>query len=115
MKLIKAFVRMGQAEAVISALEDARAPGITVSRVHGVGYGYDPCLFTLAPGELRKAPEVAKVEVVCQDDDTDRLLDALIGAAQTGCRGDGIVFVTPVDRAIRIRTREEGAKAFTNP
>lgn len=115
MKLLKAFIRIERTEAVISALEEARAPGITVSRVHGVGYGYDPCLFTLAPGELRKAPEVSKVEVVCEDNDVDQLLKALIDAAHTGCRGDGIVFVTPVERAVRIRTRQEGKQAFANP
>lgn len=83
--------------------------------MHGVGYGYDPCLFSLAPGELRRAPEVSQVEVVCSDEDLDRLLEAILAATHTGCRGDGIVFVTSVERTIRIRTREEGAQAFANP
>ncbi len=115
MKLLKAFIRINRTDGVVRALEDAGAPGITVSRVHGVGYGYDPNLFILAPGELRSAPEVAQVEVVCQDEDSDRLIDTLIDAAHTGCRGDGIVFVTSVERAVRIRTREEGKQAFANP
>jgi len=115
MKLLKAFIRMRRTEDVVRALEDARAPGITVSRVHGIGYGYDPCTFSLAAGEIRKAPEVAKVEVVCDDNDAKRLLAILVNAAHTGGRGDGIVFVTPVERAVRIRTRQEGSDAFANP
>ncbi len=112
MKLIKAFVRTERLDEVIRALEDAGAPGITVSRVHGVGYGYDPYLFTLAPSEVQKTPEVSKVEVVCRDEELDRLTDTLIASARTGTRGDGIVFVTPVERAIKIRTGDEGSSAL---
>jgi nitrogen regulatory protein P-II 1 len=108
MKLLKAFVRTRKVDDVIRALETAGAPGITVSCVHGVGYGYDPFLFTLAPRELPKTPEVAKVEVVCGDEDADRLLAALVEAARTGSKGDGIVFVTAVERAVRVRSGEEG-------
>ena len=107
MKLLKAFVRTTRAEAVVRALEGAGAPGITLSRVHGVGYGYDPATFTLAPRELSRTPEVVKIEVVCNDREVDRLTEVLVTAARTGGRGDGIVFVTPVERAIQIRTGEE--------
>lgn len=108
MKLLKAFVRTSKADDVVRALEQAGAPGITVSREHGVGYGYDALLFTLAPSEVRKTPEVAKLEVVCGEQDVDRLLAALTAAARTGSHGDGIVFVTPVERAVKVRTGEEG-------
>lgn len=112
MKSLKAFVRTSQVEEVIRALEDAHAPGITVSRVHGVGYGYDPFRFTMAPSEIGRTPEVAKVEVVCGEEAVDRLIRVLSEAARTGYKGDGIVFVTPVDRAIKIRTGEEGSEAL---
>lgn len=114
MKLIKAFVRTERVDEVVRALEDAGAPGITVSRVHGVGYGYDPYLFTLAPSEVARTPEVSKVEIVCRREDLDRLLDTVIEAARTGTRGDGIVFVTPVERAIKIRTGDEGPQALSS-
>jgi nitrogen regulatory protein P-II 1 len=107
MKLLKAFVRTSKLDETIRRLEDAQAPGISVSSVHGVGYGYEPLLFTLSPSELHKIPEVAKVEIVCQDSELNRLLDALVHAARTGSQGDGIVFVTPVERAVRIRTGED--------
>lgn len=112
MKLLKAFVRTTRADEVVVALEEAGAPGITVSRVHGVGYGYDPKLFTLAPREIPKTPEVTKVEVVCGDEDVDRLLGVVSAAARTGYQGDGIVFVTDVTRAVKIRTGAEGREAL---
>lgn len=115
MKLLKAFIRTSRVDDVIRALEEARAPGVTISRVHGVGYGYDPMLFTLSPSEIKKTPEVVKIEVVAGDDDVDRLIDVLTSAARTGSRGDGIIFVTPVERAIKIRTGIEGATALESP
>ncbi|MGE5346024.1 MAG: P-II family nitrogen regulator [Acidithiobacillales bacterium] len=114
MKLLKAFVRTSRVDGIVRALEEAHAPGITVSRCHGVGYGYDPMLFTLSPRELARTPEVTKVEVVCRSEDVDRLLGVLVQAARTGTRGDGIVFVTPVERAVRIRTGEEGDKTLVS-
>ncbi len=107
MKLLKAFIRMSRADQVVRALEDGGAPGVTLSHVHGIGYGYDPLTFTLAPNEVNRAIEVLKVEVVCRDADVRRLLATLQQAARTGSEGDGIVFVTPVEQAIRIRTGED--------
>lgn len=112
MKLLKAYIRTAKVDDVILALQAAGAPGITVSRVHGIGYGYDAMSFTLAPSEIHKAPEVAKMEVVCADGDADRLLQELIAGARTESQGDGIVFVTTVVRAVRIRTGEEGEGAL---
>mgnify|MGYP001544829671 CR=1 FL=1 len=114
MKLLKAFVRNMQVDEVIRALRAARAPGVTVSRVHGVGYGYDPMLFTLSPSEIKRAPEVAKVEVVCIDEDETRLIEAITEAARTGSQGDGIVFVTDVQRAVKIRTGDEDSQALNS-
>jgi len=112
MQLIKAYVRTTRVDAVVRALKEAQAPGITVSRVHGVGYGYEPLLFTLAPSECHKMLEVSKVEVVCRSADADRLIHAVTKGACTGVQGDGIVFVTPVERAIKIRSGAEGGEAL---
>lgn len=114
MKQIKAFVRCDRIDPVVRALESAGAPGVSVSRVHGVGYGYDPELFGLAPSRVEKAPEIARVEVVCDEEDTRRLADALVGAARTGSRGDGLLFVTPVESVMRIRTGERDRDALAD-
>jgi nitrogen regulatory protein P-II 1 len=112
MKELKAYVRTSVVDRVIGALERAGTPGITVSRVHGVGYGYDRLLFTLSPRELKQAPEVTKIEMVCRDEDVERLVAAILESARTGSAGDGIVFVTPVERAIKIRTGAAGPLAL---
>jgi nitrogen regulatory protein P-II 1 len=112
MKEIKAYVRISKVDEVIHALRTSGAPGITVTRVHGVGYGYEPYLFTLAPSELKKTPEVAKVEVVCTDECADSGVSVIVEAARTGDPGDGIVFVTPVERAVKIRSGDEALKAL---
>lgn len=111
MRELKAFVRDIKVDEVVEALIRAHAPGVTVSHVQGLGYGYDPIQYTFAPGVMGKAPRVAKVEVVCRDEDVDRLVQAIVGVAQTGMRGDGIVFITPVHSVVRIRTGEEGLGA----
>jgi nitrogen regulatory protein P-II 1 len=112
MKEIKAFIRIVKVDAVIRSLRAAGAPGITVTRVHGDGYGYEPYLFTLAPSELKKTPEVAKLEVVCVDDCADDAVRVIVEAARTGDPGDGIVFVSDVERAVKIRNGKEGAAAL---
>lgn len=112
MKLLKAFVRSSRVDAVVHALEAAGAPGITISRVHGVGYGYEPLLFTLSPSEFKRTLPVSKVEVVCAEAAVDRLIEVLAEAARTGSQGDGIVFVTPVERAVKVRTGKEGSAAL---
>lgn len=112
MKLIKAYVRTRRVDRVVRALEEARAPGITVARVHGVGYGYEPNLFTLAPREIPKTPEVSRVEVACSDGQVEHLLSTLVTAARTGNPGDGIAFVCPLERVVQVRTGEEGESVF---
>ena len=112
MKLIKMFFRVSKVDDVVGALRAACAPGITISRVNGVGYGYEPLLFTLSPSEIKKAPEVARVEVVCRDEDVQRLVDKALKAAHTGSQGDGIIFVTNIERAIKIRTGDENGLAL---
>lgn len=112
MRLIKAFVRPTRLDNVVRALRAAGAPGVTVSRGHGIGYGYEPFDFTLSPGEVSQAPEVAKVEVVCREEQVDELVAAALEEACTDCAGDGILFVSPVERAVRISSRETGAHAL---
>lgn len=112
MKEVKAFIRSMAVDTVVRALQKAGAPGITISHVRGVGYDYDPEQFTFAPGVEGKAPEVAKIEIVCRAEDVDRLVATIVGAASRGCRGDGLVFVLPVERAIKVRTGETGVAAL---
>jgi nitrogen regulatory protein P-II 1 len=112
MRLLKAFIRVECVDTVVRALRTAGAPGVTISHVHAVGYEYDPRQDTFAPGVEGKAPEVAKIEVVCLGEDADRLLRTIVETAGRGCRGDGIVFVTAVERTVKIRDGAEGRAAL---
>jgi nitrogen regulatory protein P-II 1 len=112
MKELKAFIRIGDIDTVIRALQAAGAPGITISHVHGVGYEYDPERFTFAPGVEGKAPAVAKIEIVCRREDVDRLVRTIVESAGSRRRGDGIVFVTQVERTVKIRDGVEGRAAL---
>ena len=77
-----------------------------------MGYGYEPEHFSLAPRDVAHSPQIAKVEVVCTAQDADRLVRAIANAARSGQAGDGIVYVAPVERAVKIRTGEEGPRAL---
>ncbi|XP_020904260.1 nitrogen regulatory protein P-II homolog [Exaiptasia diaphana] len=112
MKLIKAFVRVDKIDDVLGGLELAGAPGATVSRVHGVGYGYRRHLGGLAPNDLSKTEDAFKVEVVCRAEQVADLLDAVVTRARTGFAGDGIVFVTHVEQVLKIRDGKEGREAL---
>lgn len=112
MKLLKAYIRTSLVDRVIRSLEEAAAPGITLSHVHGVGYGYEPMLFTLSPSEYKKTLAVTKLEVVCEDGDAERLVAVIVEAARTGSKGDGIVFVTRVEQAVKVRTGALDAEAL---
>jgi len=108
MKEIKAYIRTNALERTVKALEEAKAPGITVTTVHPVGYGFDPNYFTAAKGITRSYWDITKIEVVCANKDVDRLVEVISGSSYTGSKGDGMIFVSPVEMAIRIRTGEKG-------
>lgn len=111
MKEIKAYVRRSRVNQVVEALRQAGVPGITVVEVHPVGYGYEPKYFTPPFGQ-RLTPveplEIVKLEVVCADQDVEQFLHALAEAGRTGDKGDGLIVVTDVERAIRIRDGTSG-------
>src|SRR3970040_3026783 len=103
MRQMKAFVRSVAVDNVVKALEAAGVPGVTVSTVHGVGYGYEPEHFTLAPRDVAHAPRIGKVEVVCRAQDTDRLVRAIADAARSGLAGGGVGYCAPVDVEGKVR------------
>lgn len=108
MKEIKAYVRLEKAEEVIDALEEAGVPGFTVIEVKALGSACVPEdeKFSIDYGE--QVSPITKIEVVCNDEDMDRLIDVITDAACTGHKGDGMIFVSEVVEAVKIRTRERG-------
>lgn len=112
MKKIAAIIKPFKLEEVREALAEAGATGLTVTEVKGFGRqkGHTE-LYRGAEYVVDFLPKV-KVEVVVPGDAVDRCVDAIIAAARTGKIGDGKIFITPVERVVRIRTGEEGEQAI---
>ena len=112
MKKIEATIRPEKLEPVRSALAEMGILGMTVTEVSGRGKQRGIALQWRA-GEYRVEflPKV-KIEVVVIDEDLGRALNTIVVKARTGERGDGKIFVFPVENAIRIRTGDEGENAI---
>jgi nitrogen regulatory protein P-II 1 len=112
MKLVTAIVKPFKVDDVKEALKGLDIAGMTVSEVQGFGRqrGHTE-VYRGSEYTVDFVPKV-RIEVVIEDDDVRRVLDAVVAAARTGKIGDGKVWVTPVDQVIRIRTGELGADAL---
>ncbi|MCY1164859.1 MULTISPECIES: P-II family nitrogen regulator [Polaromonas] len=111
MKLITAILKPFKLEEVREALAECGVTGLTVTEVKGFGRqkGHTE-LYRGAEYVVDFLPKV-KVEVVVKTDDVDRCVDAIVRAARTGKIGDGKIFITSVERTVRIRTGEEDEAA----
>ena len=111
MKQITAVIKPFKLEEVRESLADVGVSGLTVTEVKGFGRqkGHTE-LYRGAEYVVDFLPKV-KVEVVVNNDDVDRCVDAIIRAARTGKIGDGKIFVTSVERVVRIRTGEQDESA----
>ena len=106
MKLVTAIIKPFKLDEVREALSAIGVQGITVTEVKGFGRqkGHTE-LYRGAEYVVDFLPKV-KVEVVVKDGDVERCVDAIVKAARTGKIGDGKIFVTTVERVVRIRTGE---------
>jgi len=106
MKQITAIIKPFKLEEVREALAECGVTGLTVTEVKGFGRqkGHTE-LYRGAEYVVDFLPKV-KVEVVVNSTDVDRCVDAIVTAARTGKIGDGKIFITSVERVIRIRTGE---------
>ncbi|MEJ2800725.1 nitrogen regulatory protein P-II family [Comamonas sp. BIGb0124] len=111
MKLITAIIKPFKLDEVREALADYGVSGLTVTEVKGFGRqkGHTE-LYRGAEYVVDFLPKV-KVELVVNDGDVDRCVEAVLNAARTGKIGDGKIFVSPVERIVRIRTGEENEAA----
>ena len=111
MKLITAIVKPFKLDDVREALSDIGVQGITVTEVKGFGRqrGHTE-LYRGAEYVVDFLPK-AKIELAVDDDIAEQVIEAIANTARTGKIGDGKIFVTDVEQAIRIRTGETGAQA----
>ena len=112
MKHITAVIKPHQDEEVKEALETLGVKGMTVSEAQGFGrhrghtetYGGNEYKVAFSPK--------FRLEIVVSDNNANKAIDAILGAARTGKIGDGKIWVSDVDRLARIRTGEEGNEAL---
>ena len=112
MKKIEAIIRPEKLDDVRLALERAGYPGITITEIEG--HGLQKGTVQQWRGEKYKVdflPKI-KVEIVAHDEDSEKILQAILQASYTGAVGDGKIFIYEVDEVVRIRTRERGDRAL---
>ncbi|MDD5398883.1 MAG: P-II family nitrogen regulator [Dehalococcoidia bacterium] len=114
MKKIEAIIRPERLDAVKDALSAQGMLGMTVTHVSGRGRQKGIALQWRA-GEYRVdfLPKV-KIEIVIADEECQIALDIICRAARTGREGDGMIFVLPVENALRVRTSDNGELCITN-
>jgi len=111
MKLVTAIIKPFKMDDVRAALADIGVQGITVTEVKGFGRqrGHTE-LYRGAEYVVDFLPKL-KLEIATGDDQVEAIIEAIVGAANTGKIGDGKIFVSPMDEVIRIRTGETGQEA----
>lgn len=112
MKKIEAIIKPFKMDDVREALGQIGVTGMTVSEVKGFGRqkGHTE-LYRGAEYMVDFLPKV-KLEIVIDDEEVERCVNTIIDTAQTGKIGDGKIFITDVERVIRIRTGEENQEAI---
>ena len=112
MKKVEAIIKPFKLDDVREALSEIGIAGMTATEVKGFGRqkGHTE-LYRGAEYVVDFLPKV-KIEIVIADDELDKCLEAIIKAARTGKIGDGKIFVTTVEQAVRIRTGESGEEAL---
>jgi len=112
MKKIEAIIKPFKLDEVKEALQDVGVQGLSVIEVKGFGRqkGHTE-LYRGAEYVVDFLPKV-KIEVVLDDDQVDAAIEAIVDAARTEKIGDGKIFVSPIEQALRIRTGETGVDAI---
>src|SRR5512145_117707 len=111
MKLVTAIIKPFKLDEVREALSAIGVQGITVTEVRGFGRqkGHTE-LYRGAEYVVDFLPKI-KLEIAVKDEMVDKVIDAIVRAANTGRIGDGKIFVLPMEEVIRIRTGERGSDA----
>jgi nitrogen regulatory protein P-II 1 len=112
MKLVTAVIKPHQLDAVKEALHAMGVSGMTVSEVQGYGRqkGHTE-VYRGAEYTVEFLPKI-RIDILIDEIDAAKVVDAVVNAARTGKIGDGKVWVTTVDEVVRVRTGERGLDAL---
>jgi len=111
MKEIKAYVRIKRIDHIVRALKKAGIGEMSVIHVRELGRSIDPTDSKISFELTSRYAEVAKIEIVCPESQVEEIIDIIRTEGHTGLPGDGIIYVVPVEDAIKIRTGEHGLGA----
>lgn len=112
MKMITAVIKPSRLDAVLDAVTEAGASGVTVTEVRGYGRQKGKTeVYRGAEYEVKLLPKV-KLEIAVPSDVVDRVVESISRSANTGKIGDGKVFVYDLEQVVRIRTGETGKDAL---
>lgn len=104
MQKVEAYIKSHRLDALIQAMEQVEGlTGLSISEIHGFGRGRKD-----GSRELKKN---MKIEVFCNEDITETVVDIIEKTAHTGLRSDGKIYIVQVAEAVRISTGERGRKA----
>jgi len=112
MKKIEVIIRPEKLELVRRSLEQTGCTGLMISEIEG--HGKQKGVIQQWRGEKYRVallPKV-KIEIITKDQDLEKIIKAIIDSARTGEIGDGKIFISPVENAVRIRTGEKGEQAI---
>jgi nitrogen regulatory protein P-II 2 len=115
MKEIRAYIRRDAVNELAEKLRAAGAHGVSIIEIHPLGYGYDANPFErLKAGivDRYRYLTIVKLEIVCTDAQVERLCDVIEQHCHSGVCGDGMIFVSDVVHAVRIRDHARGEAAL---
>ena len=112
MKMIIAIIKPSRLDAVLDAVTEAGASGMTVTEVRGYGRQRGKTeVYRGAEYEVKLLPKV-KIEIAAPTDTVEKIVEAITASANTGKIGDGKVFVLDLEQALRIRTGDRDSAAI---
>jgi len=103
MKEIKAFIKPKRVQLVVESLRDAGFESVTLSKGEGTGAYKSKKASPSLDFHFTDSP-VVKLELVCQNEEVEKAIQLICGKAQTPEPGDGIIYVTEIENAFRIKT-----------
>jgi len=109
-KLVKAYIRILMVDDVIHALEKIKISNISVIDIREMGRNIDKNNFRYSMEYTTAYTPMVKIEIVCRDEEVFNIVSVIKENAHTGRKGDGLIFISPVEDAIHIRTGEKGEK-----
>ena len=112
MKKVEAIIRPFKLDEVKIALVNAGIVGMTVSEVRGFGRQKGQTERYRGSEYTVEFLQKLKIEIVIEDEQVDMVVDKIISASRTGEIGDGKIFISPVDKIVRIRTGESNMEAI---